>query len=171
MKSSFDARAKAILQKNDRGGYTVPTEGMYPHQWNWDSALVALGFATFDRSRAVRELETLFEGQWSTGMVPHIIFRADDPRYYPGPSVWRAGSSPPSSGISQPPVAASVAWTLWQDAEERERRRLEVLFPRVLAWHRWFRDARDPEGRGVVVTVHPWETGRDNSPEWDEAAA
>ena len=31
--------------RNDRGGYTVPTEGLYPYQWNWDSAFVALGFA------------------------------------------------------------------------------------------------------------------------------
>ena len=28
-------------------------------------------------------------------------------------------------------------------------------------------DRNDPEERGIVVTVHPWETGRDNSPEWD----
>jgi hypothetical protein len=37
----------------------------------------------------------------------------------------------------------------------------------LLDWHRWFRDHRDPDGRGVVIAMHPWETGRDNSPEWD----
>jgi hypothetical protein len=50
---------------------------------------------------------------------------------------------------------------------ERYRERLKTLFPKLLAWHRWFHDYRDPDGRGVVVAVHPWETGRDNSPEWD----
>ena len=29
--------------------------------------------------------------------------------------------------------------------------------------------ARDPEGRGVVAILHPWESGMDNSPAWDEA--
>ena len=30
--------AKRILVSNDRGGYTVPTDRLYPFQWNWDSA-------------------------------------------------------------------------------------------------------------------------------------
>lgn len=30
-------RAKRILAANDRGGYTVPTDRLYPFQWNWDS--------------------------------------------------------------------------------------------------------------------------------------
>jgi hypothetical protein len=42
------------------------------------------------------------------------------------------------------------------------------LFPKLLAWHRWFHEVRDPDKRGVVVAMHPWETGRDNSPEWDD---
>lgn len=29
--------------------------------------------------------------------------------------------------------------------------------------------ARDPEGKGVVAILHPWESGMDNSPAWDEA--
>ena len=170
--SSFNTTAKAILQMNDRGGYTVPTDGMYPHQWNWDSAFVALGFATFDMSRAIRELESLFEAQWGDGMVPHIAFRSADSRYFPGPEIWRTGREPASSGITQPPVVASVAWTLWRQAtDEDHRRRLRALFPKVMAWHRWFHEYRDPEGQGVAVIVHPWESGRDNSPEWDEPGA
>ena len=39
-------QAQEILRTNDRGGYTVPTARLYPYQWNWDSAFVALGFAT-----------------------------------------------------------------------------------------------------------------------------
>ena len=29
--------ALGILRENDRGHYTVPTKGLYPFQWNWDS--------------------------------------------------------------------------------------------------------------------------------------
>ena len=56
--------ARAVLAVNDRGGYTVPTAGLYPFQWNWDSAFVAMGFATWDCDRALAELEHLAEGQW-----------------------------------------------------------------------------------------------------------
>jgi hypothetical protein len=58
---------------------------------------------------------------------------------------------------------------LWERAERSRafRPRLEQLFPKLMAWHRWFAQVRDPLGKGVVIAVHPWETGRDNSPEWD----
>ena len=87
-------------------------------------------------------------------------------------SVWGTGKTPVTSGITQPPVAATVVRKLWDHAVaagegEAFRPRLEALFPKLMAWHRWFRDFRDPEQRGVVVAMHPWETGRDNSPEWD----
>ena len=32
-------QARNILRQNDRGGYTVPTERLYPYQWNWDCLL------------------------------------------------------------------------------------------------------------------------------------
>ena len=38
-------QARNILRQNDRGGYTVPTERLYPYQWNWDSAICALGLS------------------------------------------------------------------------------------------------------------------------------
>lgn len=168
----LDRAARATLQANDRGGYTVPNGRVYPFQWNWDSAFVALGFDTWDRDRAWRELETLLRAQWSDGFVPHIVFWKDDPGYFPGPSVWGTQRQPMTSGITQPPVAATVLRSLWDSARAAGqaaayRPRLTALFDQLLAWHRWFATHRDPERRGVVVAMHPWETGRDNSPEWD----
>ena len=172
MHKEIDEKARAILRGNDKGGFTVPTAGLYPYQWNCDSVFVALGFATFYEARACEEIETLFEAQWEDGFVPHIIFRRDDPDYFPGPSVWQAGRGLPSSGITQPPVAASVVKTLWStvsDAAVKER--LGALFPKILAWHRWFHKYRVPEDSGAVIVTHPWESGRDNSPEWDAPAS
>ncbi|MDP5359874.1 MAG: hypothetical protein NWR52_07020, partial [Paracoccaceae bacterium] len=102
-------QAKAVMRKNDRGAYTVPTHGLYPFQWNWDSALSALGFSHFDEARAWTEIETLFAHQWDDGMVPHIIFHQHDDGYFPGPDVWGTGRSVPTSGITQPPVAGFAA--------------------------------------------------------------
>ena len=171
MPDEVDNKAKEILRANDKGGFTVPTGGLYPYQWNWDSMFVALGFATFDRSRACQEIETLFEAQWSDGFVPHIVFRREDPDYFPGPSVWQAGETLKTSGITQPPVAATVVNKLWSETEDESiRERLAALFPKLLAWHRWFHSCRVPEDVGAAVVIHPWESGRDNSPEWDSPA-
>ena len=69
--NNLDEMAKKVLRENDKGGYTIPTEGLYPYQWNWDSAFAAFGFAQFDLPRAWKELDTLFTGQWK--IAPHHI--------------------------------------------------------------------------------------------------
>lgn len=171
-KSALDQRAREILTGNDRGGYTVPNGRVYPFQWNWDSAFVALGFSTFDPDRAWTEVETLFKAQWDDGFLPHIVFWKDDEGYFPGPDVWGTKRDPRTSGITQPPVAASVVRALWEAADQGAfRERLEALFPKLMAWHRWFHRDRDPLKKGLVVATHPWETGRDNSAEWDAPAS
>ena len=167
MSASVIESAKAVLTANDRGGFTVPTAKLYPYQWNWDSAFAALGFSHFDRARAWQEIETLFEGQWSDGMVPHIIFRDDNPDYFPGPKIWQSGTTPPTSGHSQPPVAASVVLQLVESGDEHDLKRAGALLPKLIAYHNWFHTFRDPDRRGVIAVIHPWESGRDNCPDWD----
>ena len=71
---TLQERAHAILRGNDRGGYSVPTARLYPFQWNWDSAFVAMGWATFDEARAWQEILSLLHGQWDDGMIPQILF-------------------------------------------------------------------------------------------------
>lgn len=162
-----------ILRENDRGTYTVPTKGLYPFQWNWDSCLTALGQRHFDESRAWTEIETLFAHQWPDGMVPHIVFHKPDDGYFPGPDVWATGRPVPTSGITQPAVAGFALRRLFDRATDRAaaESRVRELLPRVAAWHRWFHRARDPGGEGLVAIIHPWESGRDNSVDWDEPFA
>ena len=167
--NNLDNLARAILQGNDKGGYTIPTSGLYPYQWNWDSVLAAWGFATFDIDRAWTELETLFNSQWPSGMVPHIIFHKEDPGYFPGPSVWGTGQTPPTSGISQPPIAATIASKVWNMDKAASTDRLKALFPKMLAWHRWYHEVRCMHGPATIT--HPWESGRDNCPDWDVGMA
>jgi hypothetical protein len=171
--AELDALARDILARNDRGGYTVPNEKVYPFQWNWDSAFVAMGFAVLDIERAWQELETLLRGQWDDGMVPSIVFHKPATNYYPGPAAWGTTHEPPTTGISQPPVAATAARVVFEADPDRTRAdaRMRALLPKLFASHRWWHEVRDPEGTGLVAIVHPWETGRDNSPEWDAPLA
>ena len=168
--TDLTAEAIAILKENDRGAYTVPTKGLYPFQWNWDSCLTALGQAHYDEARAWTEIETLFAHQWPDGMVPHIVFHQPDDGYFPGPDVWATGRPVPTSGITQPPVAGFAVRRLYDRAADRPaaEARARALLPKIAAWHRWFLEMRDPGGEGLVAILHPWEAGRDNSVDWDE---
>lgn len=164
-------RAVEVLKLNDRGSYTVPTEGLYPFQWNWDSCLTALGLRHFDEARAWTEIETLFAHQWDDGMVPHIVFHVYSDQYFPGPDVWGTNRPTPTSGITQPPVAGFAAKRMFDAAADRDlaTERARRLLPRIDAWHKWFFANRDPHGEGLVAILHPWESGRDNSIDWDVA--
>lgn len=165
--------ARAVLAANDRGGYTVPTARLYPFQWNWDSAFVAMGWASFDAPRAWREVERLLEGQWQDGRIPHIVFHAPADTYFPGPDVWGTQHTPPTSGIVQPPVlATAVRMVLAADPDRaRAETRAAAIIPALVRNHRWWHAARDPDASGLVAILHPWESGMDNSPAWDTALA
>jgi glycogen debranching enzyme len=160
-----------VLKENDQGTYTVPTKGLYPFQWNWDSCLTALGQAHFDEARAWAEIETLFEHQWPDGMVPHIVFHVWSDGYFPGPDVWDTKRPTATSGITQPAVAGFAVRRLFERASDRKlaEEKVRVLLPKIDKWHRWFYRYRDPRSEGLVAILHPWESGRDNSVDWDEA--
>ncbi|SFQ48510.1 hypothetical protein SAMN05421810_10823 [Amycolatopsis arida] len=173
---TLGARATGVLLANWRGQSTVPAADLYPHQWSWDSAFVALGLRHVSARRAQRELESLFGAQWTDGRVPHIVFDpASSPRaYFPGPDFWRSADvtgrhRPATSGLVQPPVHALAAWETFRADPATARRRgfLPRLYPRLRAWHRYLTERRDLGGTGLVGIVHPWESGMDNSPAWD----
>ncbi|AJE81534.1 hypothetical protein SLNWT_1158 [Streptomyces albus] len=172
--------ATRVLLTNWTGNSTVPSHTLYPHQWSWDSAFIAIGLRHLSPRRAQRELETLLGAQWADGRIPHIVFnpavRPD--AYFPGPDFWRSSTSgraagapawAETSGIVQPPVHALAAALVHESDPETSRRRgfLERLYPRLTAWHDYLLHERDLTGRGLVCVVHPWEPGMDNSPCWD----
>jgi glycogen debranching enzyme len=169
--AELHSRALEVLKENDQGTYTVPTKGLYPFQWNWDSCLTALGQQHYDEARAWTEIETLFAHQWPDGMVPHIVFHVYSDGYFPGPDVWATRRPIATSGITQPPVAGFAIRRMFDRARDKElaRQRAQSLLAKVDHWHRWFYEMRDPHGEGLVAILHPWESGRDNSIDWDEA--
>ncbi len=175
--------AAGVLKRNGVKSWTKPAPSLYPHQWSWDSAFIALGLAHVDNRRATDELEALFSAQWKTGKVPHIVFDPEAPpkSYFPDAERWNsnglsehAPTGPHTSGLCQPPVHALAVRRIWETAQGKDEPRLENArrflrenYPRLLSWHRYLATARDPERSGLVTIYHPWESGTDNSPRWD----
>jgi hypothetical protein len=115
--------AARVLETNWSGGHMVPSRRLYPHQWSWDAAFIAIGLAYVNPTRAWRDLRSLFEAQWPDGRVPHIVFdpaTAEDD-YFPGPAFWnvpgyRNRPARGSTGIVQPPMHAVAAWDVYRRA-------------------------------------------------------
>ncbi len=169
---SLADRAAAVLEGNRVGAWTVPAPGVYPHQWMWDSCFVAIGLARRHPARAAGELRALLRGQWSNGMVPHMVFapgRADRV----GRHLWssrrdpRAPRAVDTSCITQPPLLAVAAVEVVRRLPASDRAPfLEDVVPKIVAHHRWLYRERDVDGSGLVALLHPWECGLDTSPPW-----
>jgi hypothetical protein len=168
-------QARMVLDFNWTGEYTMPGPRLYPHQWSWDSAFIAIGYSHYDQERAVRELFHLFESQWNSGLLPQIVFNPIFSAYFPGLEFWHAERSPDAprdrktSGVVQPPVHATAVRYVYRYAKDEAAAEgfLKRAFPKLRAWHEYLHRERDPEEEGLVYIRHPWESGMDNSPMWD----
>ena len=168
-------------------GWTRAAPSLYPHQWSWDSAFIAIGLAYLDTRRAAQELRTLFAHQWMTGKVPHIVFNPKAPpeSYYPGADHWACAASPgraTSPTVHQLPVPAAGAChrraaymgssrARGREGVRRGDRLLARNLPQTLRLAPLPATFRDPERSGLVTIYHPWASGADNSPRWDSALA
>ena len=163
--------AKKTLINNRRSKYTLPTNTkLYPAQWNWDSAFIALGYSNFNLNYAFKEIETLLSGQWEDGMIPHILFHIKNMNYTPNYKAWSCGKKISSSGITQPPILASVLKLIIerQKFSKKETKKYHPLIFKIKKCLEWFIKYRDPKLTGLISILHPWESGYDNSPLWDK---
>jgi hypothetical protein len=164
-----------VLARNRRGNWTCPSEQLYPHQWLWDSCFVAIGLARDDPERAASELRALLRGQWTNGMLPHMIF-ADDVHDVSSDRIWQSRRHPAAprdvatSCITQPPVIAVATHRVAEClAPDLRRAFLNEMYPHLVAYHEWLYRERDPSARGLVALIHPWECGLDTTPPWMQA--
>ena len=174
--SDLAAAAAAVLRANDAGAWTKPSPAQYPHQWNWDSGFISLGWAQLDWARAAIEIQSMLRARWRDGMVPHVHYDPERLKgYFPGPDWWPLAQRQVlhpgqlTSGITNPPVlvVAALEVGLAQPDAGRRRRWWSTVYPDLRDFVAFFRDRRTLAGSPLPVMVHPWESGWDNSPRWD----
>ena len=158
-----------MLEANWLGHGTRPSL-LYPHQWSWDSACIAMGYARWNQARAETELRSLFAGQWSNGLAPaHRLRRRATAATSPGPSSGSpSGRRTPrraveTSGIVQPPVhatARSAGVPPVRQPRAGGPRSSRELAPKLVAWHEYLYRERTPRRRGW------WRSGIHGSRAW-----
>ena len=134
-------KAQKTLLGNRRKGYTLPTNNkLYPAQWNWDSAFIALGYSYFNLNHALKEITTLLDGQWKDGMVPHILFHDTNTNYYPNYTAWNCGNKIHSSGITQPPILSTILKLILDKNKISNKQTKEVkkIIKKIIRFHEWF---------------------------------
>lgn len=164
-------RMHKVLKENDRGGHTSPAK-LYPHQWLWDSAFVAIGLRHLDAERAAEEVANLVRGQWANGMIPNMIF-AEGRQYQLERDAWKSWLNPhapdsvATSGITQPPMIADAVVKVGEKLPKDLRNEFyHFMYEPLIRYHTWIYAERDPHGEGLALLVHPYEVGLDNTPPW-----
>jgi hypothetical protein len=140
-------------------GYAAPNSAVYPWQWLWDSCFHAVIWHALGRTdRAVSELTQALSAQTREGFVPHMNYQLD-PRA--SEAFWgRRGAS----SITQPPMYGhAVAGLLDDDVDVPD-----ALVASAVRGLRFLIDHRARERSGLVRLCHPWESGADDSPRWDD---
>lgn len=151
--------AREVLDRSwlEGEGFCPPNPVVYPHQWLWDSCFHAIAWAALGDERAGRELSSCLSGALGSGFVPHMR--------YLGPTTVR-GPLTDRSSFTQPPIYAHAARYLQQAGLTVD----DEVIARVEAGLDWLWSSRMTE-QGLVFIVHPWESGSDDSPRWDDWVA
>ncbi|MGB6057162.1 MAG: hypothetical protein WBF71_02785 [Microthrixaceae bacterium] len=154
------ARGAEIMETHWRPqGFTCPNSGTYPWLWLWDSCFHSIIWAHLgNEERALLELETALSSQDADGFIPHLAYLDG---YDGHTDFWGRGRT---SSITQPPIYGhTVAQLTRMGIEVPER-----LLTRATASLRFLLDRRRRSESGLIEIVHPWESGCDHSPRWDD---
>lgn len=125
---------------------------------NWDDVFISLSLAYFQPKKALKLYEKCFSGQWNNGLLPQF----DDNKTSGSYQHMR-------NHLVRPPIHGFLLWRLYETLEDKVLAKafLKRFYPKVLAFHRFLYQHRDPDEEGLVFTRHPWESGMDYVPIWD----
>lgn len=156
------ADARRILEQawrhDDTGGFCVPNAATYPWQWLWDSCFHAVVWAHLGDERATVELRSALSSQDADGFVPHVRYGAG-PR--PHADLWGRADA---STITQPPMYGHAVAELARQGMDVD----EPTIDRATRGLRFLLEQRRRTSGGLVELCHPWESGCDDSPRWDD---
>ena len=145
-------------------------------QLNRHVGIRAIGLARVDWTAAADEIRSLFLGQWKNGMLANILFgKKSDAGESLVKDFWEVENCKNSpddvftSGISQAPIFGFVILRMYEIAENKEEAMsfLREMYPKIHAFHNYLYTNRDSDDEGLISTIHPYESGMENSPLWD----
>jgi glycogen debranching enzyme len=135
----------------------TPSKIHYVGVWNWDAYFHALAYRHVERRLAQDQLRILLDHQREDGMIPDAIHDEG--------TVTRL-TFPIEADVTKPPLLAWAAWKLYEIDGDREF--LDEIYEPVVRWNNWWFEKNDLDQNGLCEYQHPFSSGLDDSPLWDE---
>jgi putative isomerase len=135
----------------------MPSKTSYVGVWHWDNFFHALAFRHVEPRLAQDQLRVLLDHQRPDGMIPDAIH--DD-------RVVTHLDHPIAGDVTKPPLIAWAACKLFE--VDRDRDFLDEIYEALVGWNNWWFDKNDSDQNGLCEYHHPYSSGLDDSPLWDD---
>lgn len=135
----------------------TPSKIHYVGVWQWDQFFHALAYRHVDARLAEDQLRVMLDHQLPNGMIPDAVH--DE-------GIVTQLEAPVAGPVTKPPL---IAWTALQLVEATGHTDfLSEVYEPLCRWNDWWFDENDDDGDGVISYSHPFSSGLDDSPLWDE---
>lgn len=135
----------------------MPTKAKYIGLWLWDSALHAIALRHIDPGLAQDQIRVFLAQQLPDGMLPDVVF--DE-------GVVTEIDHPVHARVTKPPILAWAALKIHQSAPDLDF--LREIYNPLARWNAWWFAQSEREANGLAQYNHPYSSGLDDNPLWDE---
>jgi hypothetical protein len=135
----------------------TPSMTRYVGVWQWDAYFHALAYRHVDRHLAQDQIRIMLDHQREDGMIPDAIHDEGTVTHL---------NAPVDADVTKPPLLAWAAWKLYQQDPDLEF--LHEIYEPVVRSNAWWFERNDQDGNGLCEYQHPFSSGLDDSPLWDD---
>jgi putative isomerase len=135
----------------------TPSKIHYVGVWQWDAYFHALAYRHVEMNLAKDQLRVVLDHQRRDGMIPDAVHDEG--------TVTRL-TFPVEADVTKPPLVAWAAWKLYEIDHDVEF--LNEIYEPIVRWNNWWFEKNDVDGNGLCEYQHPFSSGLDDSPLWDE---
>lgn len=134
----------------------APSKIHYVGVWHWDQFFHALAYRHVDAKLAEDQMRIILDHQRPDGMLPDAIHDEGLVTHL---------STPVDADVTKPPLAAWTALKLYKRTGRLDF--LKEVYEAITRWHQWWLTENVNEN-GLYMYRHPFSSGLDDSPLWDE---
>jgi mannosylglycerate hydrolase MGH1-like protein len=135
----------------------TPSLIRYVGIWQWDNFFHALAYRHVEPRLAQNQIRILLDHQREDGMIPDAIH--DE-------GIVTRLSFPVEADVTKPPLIAWAAWKLYEMDHDREF--LDEIYEPLVRSNNWWFEKNDADSNGLCEYQHPFSSGLDDSPLWDD---
>ncbi|NMC13835.1 MAG: hypothetical protein GYA34_13255 [Chloroflexi bacterium] len=135
----------------------TPSKVHYVGVWQWDAYFHAVAYRHVNSRLAQDQLRILLDHQRDDGMIPDAVHDEGTVTHL---------TFPVEADVTKPPLIAWAAWKLFEKDNDREF--LNEIYEPIVRWNNWWFEKNDLNKNGLCEYLHPFSSGLDDSPLWDE---